>query len=179
MAQIAEGAGIGKVLQDRQALMGFLAYRNQHDQYGQNGTSTKAIFNTGDSVGDNQALITETPAFKAERLAAERTLAMQAALDKVNPLLGGMAEGASNLMRDFPVLSAAIEGSVLGVTALGAAALASSGILALMGGAGANRCRNGDRCSQCCGYRRCTNYCCNCGGWCCWRWCRSRGECRN
>lgn len=137
MAQIAEGAGIGKVLQDRQALMGFLAYRNQHDKYGQNGSSTNSILNTGDSVSDNMALITETPAFKAERLAAERMLSMQDALDKVNPLLGNMAEGLTGLMRDFPVLSAALSGTALGVETLGSMALTASGALALLGGAGA------------------------------------------
>jgi len=137
MAQIAEGAGIGKVLQDRQALMGFLAYRNQHEKYGQNGSSTNSILNTGDSVGDNMALITETPAFKAERLAAEKMLAMQDALDKVNPLLGNMAEGLTGLMRDFPALSAAVSGVTLAAEAAGGMALTAASALSLLGGSGA------------------------------------------
>lgn len=133
MAQIVEGAGIGKVLQDRQALMGFLAYRNQHDKYGQFGTNTQAIFNTGDSVGENQALVSQTASFKTEVMAANKALAMQEALDKVNPLLGSMADGITELIREYPTLAAATAGTTLATTALAASATAASLALALIG----------------------------------------------
>lgn len=139
MADIGMGKGMGKTTQDRQALMALIAamqfkdYRN--DIYA--GTDASKARGTGDDAFD---LIAETPSFKAEQFAAERAIAMQEALDKVNPLLGGMAEGLTGLIRDYPTLGAALSGTTLATNAMTAAATAASVALMLVarsGGAGA------------------------------------------
>lgn len=127
MAQIVEGAGIGKVLQDRQALMSFLGYRNQREKYD---VDKPLILNPGDANGANLALMAESPEFKAVLMAEEAADRMQDAMNKVNPLLGGMAEQLTAVMQEFPNFSSAIIASTTALTALAAAA----GGFALMGG---------------------------------------------
>lgn len=131
MGDILQGSAIGKLVQDRQALMALVGIMNNRGYmrgiYDQTG-------NAGGAAADAFSLIADTPSFKAEQLAAEKAIAMQQALDKVNPALGGVAEGLSGLMREFPLLSAAVVGSTLAVTALAASAGTAAAALALLGG---------------------------------------------
>lgn len=131
MGDIIQGSAIGKIIQDRQALMALIGIMNNRsymdsirgDLSGAKGT-----------VDDAHALISETPSYKAEQLAAEKAIAMQVALDKVNPALGVFAEGVTGIMRDWPNFSAAITGSATALWALAAAAGAAAIPGLLMGG---------------------------------------------
>lgn len=131
MAQIVEGAGIGKGLQDRQAMMGFLAYRTQKAKYDQN---KQAILNAKDVDGDNFALISKTPSFQTEQLANDKAFAMQDAMNKVNPLLGEMAEGISYLIRKFPIFSSAVTAASTALQMLALAAIAGGATGMVLGG---------------------------------------------
>lgn len=131
MAQILEGAGIGKGLQDRQAMMGFLAYRNQKAKYDAN---KQAILNAKDPDGDNFALVRTTPSFQTEQLANDQAFAMQDAMNKVNPLLGTMAEGISSLIREFPIFSSAVVAASTALKMLALAAVAGGATGMVLGG---------------------------------------------
>jgi len=130
MADILQGSAIGKLVQDRQALMaltgimGNRQYMNKiRDDLGNARGTTEEAF----------SLISETPSYKAEMAAAEKANAMQQALDKVNPLLGAAADGFSALAREFPVATAAVTGLALAATAAAAALATNAGLGALLG----------------------------------------------
>lgn len=136
MGDILQGSAIGKIVQDRQALMslvGIMGNRGyMNDIRGQlssaEGTTANAF-----------SLIAETPSFKAEQLAAEKANSLQTALDKINPALGQMADYLTNAAREYPVLSAAVTGATLALGALAATAggAALPGILMRTGASGA------------------------------------------
>lgn len=134
MGDIMQGSSIGKLVQDRQALMalvGIMQNRNYmnsiRDQLGNaRGTSDDAF-----------ALIAGTAGYKTEQFAQEKAIAQQSAFDSVNPALGGFAEGLTGVMREWPGFSAAIVGSTTALTALAAAAGAASLASVLTGGGGA------------------------------------------
>lgn len=134
MGDIIQGSAIGKLVQDRQALMALVGIMNNRDYMnGIRGQLGSAQGTAGDAFG----LIAETPSYKAEQLAAEKAIAMQNALDRVNPSLGSFADGLVQVMRDWPGFSSAIVGATLGLTALAAAAGAAAlpGLLLGKGGA--------------------------------------------
>lgn len=134
MGDIIQGSAIGKIIQDRQALMALIGVMNNRGYM--DGIRGKLSGAKG-TANDAFSLIAETPSFKAEQLAAEKAIAMQAALDKVNPALGSFAEGLTSLMRDWPSFSAAVVGATAGLLALAAAAGAAALPSILTGGAGA------------------------------------------
>lgn len=134
MGDILQGSSIGKIVQDRQALMALVGIMNNrgymNDIRGQLG-------NAKGTADDAFGLIAETPSYKAEQLAAEKAIAMQVALDKVNPALGGFADGLTSVMREWPFFSAGIVGATTGLLALAAAAGAAALPGLLMGGGAA------------------------------------------
>ena len=144
MADIAMGKGMGKTTQDRQALMGLIAamqFRGVRDKVYTGTDASKARGTFDDALG----LVAETPSFKAEQLAAEKAIAMQVALDKVNPALGSFAEGLTGVMREWPAFSAGIVGASTALFALAAAAGAAAlpGLLSGGGAAGAGAAARG------------------------------------
>lgn len=133
MGDILQGSSIGKIVQDRQALMGLVGIMNNRDYMG---GIRDQLGGAKGTAADAFGLIAGTPSYQAEQLAAEKAISMQAALDKVNPLLGGMAEGVAKIMRDWPAFSAAIVGSATALFALAAAASTAAIGMALFGGKG-------------------------------------------
>lgn len=134
MGDIIQGSAIGKIIQDRQALMALIGIMNNRTYM--DGIRDKLSGAKG-TADDAFSLIAETPSFKAEQLAAEKAIAMQVALDKVNPALGSFAEGLTGLMRDWPDFSASVVGATAGLWALAAAAGAAALPSILTGGSGA------------------------------------------
>lgn len=131
MGDILQGSAIGQLVQDRQALMALLGIMNNRAYMQRVGGALADARGTGDAAF---ALIEQTPSFKAEQLAAEKAEAMQKALDKVNPLLGGMAEGIAGLAREFPGTTAAVVSLTTAATAAAAALAAVAGAGLLLGG---------------------------------------------
>lgn len=119
MGDILQGSVVGKLVQDRQALMALLAVMNNRGEVNRIRGELGSAAGTGDKAF---ALIAQTPSFKAEQLAAEKANAMQTALDQVNPLLGTLAERVTELAREHPKLTAAAVAATTALTALAAAA---------------------------------------------------------
>jgi hypothetical protein len=135
MADLLQGSAIGKIVQDRQALMALVGILgNRQSMQGIRGQLGSAG-GTGDAAF---ALMAESPSYKAELLAAEKANAMQTALDSINPSLGTMAEQTAALIQQFPNLSAAVLATTTALTALAAAAgvAAGVGLLTKAGGLG-------------------------------------------
>lgn len=128
-ADILQGSAVGKIIQDRQALMALVGIMNNR---GYMRDVRDKSFGASGVYEDNFRLVAESPSYKAEMLAAESAIAMQTAMDKVNPVLGSMADGISGLMKDFPTLSAALVGGGTAVAALAAAAGTASIALAAL-----------------------------------------------
>lgn len=123
MGDIIQGSAIGKIVQDRQALMALVGIMNNRGYM--NGIRGQ-LGNAQGTANDAFGLIAETPSFKAEQLAAEKAIALQTALDKVNPALGSFADKLVDVMRDWPGFAGAIAGATLALTALAAAAGAAA-----------------------------------------------------
>ncbi|WP_234086753.1 phage tail tape measure protein [Azonexus sp. R2A61] len=130
MGDIVQGSAIGKLVQDRQALMALVGImgnqKYMNDIRGQLGNAK----GTGDSAFE---LIAQTPSFKMEQAAAEKANAMQQALDRVNPLLGSAADGFSALAQNFPVATAATLALATAATAAAAALAGFAGVGAILG----------------------------------------------
>lgn len=131
---ILEGSSIGKLVQDQQAMGALVALLNNRGKFDEIRDKTLAANGTNE---DLLSVIGSESGAKAQLAAAEAANNMQTALDRVNPLIGSAADGFSALSQQFPVMTAALTGSALGVGALGAAAIAAAGSLTLLGGGGA------------------------------------------
>jgi len=132
-ADILQGSAVGKIIQDRQALLALVGIMNNRGYV--NDVRSQSM-NAGGTTDSAFALIADTPSYKAEQLAAEKAIAMQNALDKVNPALGGMAEGLAGIMKEWPGFSAAVIGGTTALTALAAAAGAAAIGVGVLGGGG-------------------------------------------
>lgn len=128
MASIVQGSGIGKLVQDRQALMALVGIMNNRQYLADVQQKTLGGRGAGER---NFALISDTAAFKTGQLGNEKEIAQQAALDKLNPAIGGLSEKTVELARQYPGLTTATVAATTALTALaaaaGAAALASGG----------------------------------------------------
>ncbi|EJD1073007.1 phage tail tape measure protein [Salmonella enterica] len=137
MAKILEGAGVGKILVDRQALMAMLAYRNgsaykgdldqdigaqRHLKPGEKGA--------GDLDFDFNA---QQPWFQAQRFKNTRELSE---LDAIKPLAdsaGKMGGWLADLGDKFPALATAVSGATTAIESMTAAALTFAGLKLLFG----------------------------------------------
>jgi len=126
---ILEGSAIGKLVQDQQAMSALVALLNGRVKFGE--IRDKSLAANGTNA-DMLEVVANEPGAKAQLAAAEAANNMQAALNKVNPLLGSAAELFSKLSQEYPILSAALTGAGLATTALAASATAASIALALV-----------------------------------------------
>jgi minor tail protein len=131
---ILAGTAVGKWMQDMQALSPAIAVLGDRKKFDEIRGNTLGANGRND---DLLKVIADEPGAKAQLAAAEAANNMQNALNKVNPLIGAAADGFSALSQEFPVLSAVMSGATLATTALGTAALAAAGAMALLGGGGA------------------------------------------
>lgn len=132
--QLLEGTSIGKIIHDRQALGAAVAYMGQKDYRKR---VEAQVFDPTMAVDSNFAMIANTPSFKADQLNNERVFAQQNAMGGFDRALGDAATKLTDYARKYPELTAAIEGTTLGLRTL-TAALTPLALLALVrGGAGA------------------------------------------
>ena len=124
MATIAQGAGIGKLIQDRQALMALLGMMNNRE-YLQKvlGTVRANDVATGGAGDKNYETISETSSFKLRQANEQKDIGQKAAMDSLTPAIGKAAEAFGDLANKYPLMT--------GVTTLATTALA-----ALAGAAG-------------------------------------------
>lgn len=129
LASLLEGKAVGKVIQDRQALMYLLAEMNNRKYVGDVMDKTRT---KGDAVGSAHELISGEGAYKAEALGNSRDSAMSMAFGEGGPLKGLM-DGANYLAKEFPVMTSVVVATTAALGVL-ASALAAFGLL---GGRGA------------------------------------------
>lgn len=129
-ADILQGSAVGKIVQDQQAMSALVALLNGRGDF--NKIRDKVMTANGTNA-DMLEVVANEAGTKAQLAAAEAANNMQTALDKVNPLLGLVADGFSSLSQEFPTLAAALTGSALATTALAASATSASIALALIG----------------------------------------------
>jgi hypothetical protein len=131
VGDIAQGTVIGNVFKDRQALMALYGYMNARERVNKMAKDAPA---NADAVDRNFDVISDTASFKADQTLSARDMAFQKTLDKMMPAIGGVADGLTSLMTQYPIYTTAIVGAATALTGLaGAAGLAA---LAQRGGAG-------------------------------------------
>lgn len=127
---IAQGTLIGKVFQDRQALMALYGFVNGRDRV--NKITQGAMDNTGASE-KNFDLISSLPSFQVNQRREESEIAMQSSIDKLTPAIGVLNEKVTGLMREYPGYTTAVIGATGALVALAGSAAAAAGMAWLSG----------------------------------------------
>jgi len=134
MATIAQGAGIGKLIQDRQAMMALLGLMNNREYLQEVLGKVKANDVATGGAGDkNYDLISGTSAFKMRQAEQQKDIGQKAAMDSLTPAIGKAAEAFADLASKHPLL---VGTTTLATTALGALAGAAGLASVAMGGKG-------------------------------------------
>jgi hypothetical protein len=134
MATIAQGAGIGKLIQDRQAMMALLGMMNNREYLQEVLGKVKANDVATGGAGDkNYDLISDTSAFKMRQAEQQKDIGQKAAMDSLTPAIGKAAEAFADLASKHPLL---VGTTTLATTALGALAGAAGLASVAMGGKG-------------------------------------------
>lgn len=135
VGSIAQGTMIGKVLQDRQAMMALYGYVQNRDRV--SAIASGAMGNT-DAASRNFDLISSTSSYKVEQAKNEAEIAQTDALGRLTPAIDALADRTGALIREYPLLSTAIGGATVALTALAgsaaAAALMNGGKIPGLGG---------------------------------------------
>lgn len=132
MANIAQGAGIGTLIQDRQAMMALVAVMNQRQYLADVTAKVRANDRaSGGAVDANYALISGTAAFQVRQAEQAKDIAQKAAMDGLTPAVGKVASVFGDLAEKYPALSGAV---MTATTAIGAMAAAAGGAALVLGG---------------------------------------------
>lgn len=132
MATIAQGAGIGKLIQDRQALMALLGMMNNREYMQEVLGKVRANDVARGGAGDtNYESISATSSFKLRQANEQKEIGQKAAMDSLTPAIGKVAEAFGDLASKHPLL---VGTTTLATTALGALAGAAGLATLSMGG---------------------------------------------
>jgi hypothetical protein len=136
VGSIAQGTVIGKVFQDRQALMGLYGYMQNRERVG---AIAKGAMDNTDATQRNFELLRSQPGFKVQQAKNEAEIAQQASLDRLTPVVGTLADKTAALVREYPGYTTAIAAATTALVGLAgsaaALALLNGGKLPGMGGA--------------------------------------------
>lgn len=138
MATLLEGSGVGKIVADRQALMGLLAYRNNPEYRKQVEAQVNAqrTLPEGQRAGDEDfAFIAGTNDFKIEQAKNTADFAQMDSVKHLADMAGSAAEEVNKLGQEFPGLTTAVAGATTAIQGMTAAAMAFAGLKFLTGGA--------------------------------------------
>lgn len=128
MADIMMAKGLGKSVQDRQALSGLFGMMSPTGKYHDVLDAVKK--EKGAEIGTSSRVIDSTLDAKADRIGNAKTYASIDALNAIEGPLGSLLDGVSKGAETFPGFTAALYAATTAVTALAAA----SGVSALLGG---------------------------------------------
>lgn len=138
MATILEGSGVGKIIADRQALMGLLAYRN-NPEYRKDVAAqinTQRTLPEGKRAGDEDfAFIASTNDFKVEQAKNTADFAQMDSVKRLADIAGSAADEVNKFGQEFPGLTTAVVGATTAIQTMTAAAVAFAGLKFLTGGA--------------------------------------------
>lgn len=127
---LAEGTAIGKVLQDRQARTAFLGFKKQGAVY--NNQVNDVLANSGGTTDDNFSVISSTPAFARQQSMNDALNAQNEVMQKLVPTLTSYWEWTSKIAKDYPGLSASMEGGKIAIGTLAAGTGAASIVMTLL-----------------------------------------------
>lgn len=125
VADIAQGTVVGKVFQDRQALMALYGFMNGRERV--KSIQAEALQGT-DAASRNMELIRTRPSFQIERAQQEKEMALQDSVNQFAPAIGGLSEKVADLIKQYPGYTTAI---VAATGALGALATSAGALAAL------------------------------------------------
>ncbi|EEY12031.1 phage tail tape measure protein [Mannheimia haemolytica] len=130
MTDLVEATAVGQVISDRQALMALIAIRNNKEL----GDKVKDdVKNSEGAVEKSHAVIRDTNAHKVESLKNTTEFAQMKNFEKVNGVLGTLAELLNKYANEYPNLTQFLSGATDAVKIFGAA-LAASSVLDLLTG---------------------------------------------
>jgi hypothetical protein len=123
VGNIAQGTTIGKVFQDRQALMALYGYVQNRDRVSQ--IAQGALGNT-DASQRNFDLVSSTPSYKLQQAKNEAEIAQQSSMDKLTPAIGSLADKTAALVREYPGYTTAVVVATGALAALAGSAAAAA-----------------------------------------------------
>lgn len=135
---ILQGSAIGKIVQDRQALMALVGIMSNRDYMKdvQNKVQAEANAKPGEGATDkNYAVVSAEAGFKVQQASNEKTFATQNAFENLTPLVGAVADGFTAIAQEYPVLTSTTVAATTALTALAAAAVVAS-LSSVLGGKG-------------------------------------------
>lgn len=134
MAAIAQGAGIGQLIVDRQAMMALLGMMNNPEYLKKVLGDVRANDVSSGGAGDkNYEVVSDTSAFKLRQAEQQKDIGQKSAMDSLTPAIGKAADAFADLASKHPLL---IGTTTLATTALGALAGAAGLASLAMGGKG-------------------------------------------
>ena len=130
---LLQGSVIGRVLQDRQALLGFLGLMNDRQQLQSimGGTMTSS-----GATDKNMAVLESEPGFRVGSVVAEGEIALQKAFEGINKSIGETAQKLADYAQKYPDLTANLALATTSLATLAAAATAAGVVGGMMGGRG-------------------------------------------
>ncbi|EAU55829.1 phage tail tape measure protein [Mariprofundus ferrooxydans] len=130
---ILQGASIGLMVQDRQALMALVGIMGNRKYV----ADVKRRVLAGSGAADkNFAVIADEAAFKTQQAANEKAFASQNAAEMLTPLVGAVAAGFTEMARTYPGFTTSVVAATTALTAMAAATMAA-GIAGTLGGGAA------------------------------------------
>lgn len=132
-ADILQGSAIGKIVQDRQALLALVAELNKRDYI--SGVKGDVLGANGQYGASNFALVSGTADFRVQQAENEKLFAQTGAMGPANEALAKLADSTTSLYQQFPGFASALEASKLALYGLAAAA-GAAGLAALLTGKG-------------------------------------------
>lgn len=140
MFQIFQGAGIGEVVNDRQALLGLIAYMNGGKTSGEIDAALYQQQNLKpgekNATDLNFEFNSQQPWFKADQAKNAWDFAQMDAVKGPAHLVGTFAGGLADAAEKFPGLATAVAGATTAIQAMTQAALAFAGLKFLTEGLG-------------------------------------------
>jgi hypothetical protein len=130
---ILQGSAVGKLVQDRQALMPLIALLNNPQEFAR---VLSLVQNGGaQTTKDNFSLIAGTADFRSQQAENEKLFAQTRGVSPVNEALAKMADATTSVYQQFPGFGAAIETAKLALMGLAGAA-GAAGLAGLLTGGG-------------------------------------------
>lgn len=134
MADILQGSAIGKVIQDRQAMMGLVAEMNNRRYVDKVMDATRT--NTG-ALGTSFDVVSQEVAANKRLAQSGLDDAAQAVFDKLAPAFNLAAKTVADVTEKYPTLSMVLVGATGAVVAF-TAALGASGLIGILTGRAGN-----------------------------------------
>lgn len=132
MSSIVQGSGVGKLVQDRQALMALIGIMNNRQYLGE--VQKKTLGGAG-AAEKNFAVISGTASFKTSQAGNEKEIAQQRAMDGLTPSIGALSDKVVEAARAYPNMTTATVAATGALAAL-AAAVGAAGLTSILTGGG-------------------------------------------